>query len=97
MFLCTGDVLASSEDYRWMGPTRYDISGVKTIVNLKSYRGRIQFKEGNTTGTPQDTEPCKHGFVSDLYFSLFVGYSELCRLRWTCQDSVLFSDILSQR
>ncbi|XP_063686194.1 ceramide kinase-like isoform X2 [Bolinopsis microptera] len=54
-----GDVLKSSEEYRWMGPTRYDFSGFKTIVNLKSYKGRIEFKEGLTSGSPQDI--CKHG------------------------------------
>ncbi|KAL5268000.1 hypothetical protein ACHWQZ_G004897 [Mnemiopsis leidyi] len=56
-----GDVLRSSEEYRWMGPTRYDFSGVKTIVNLKSYRGRIEYLEGVTSGSPQDTDTCKHG------------------------------------
>ena len=44
-----------------MGPTRYDFSGVKTIVNLKSYRGRIEFLEVVTSGSPQDTDTCKHG------------------------------------
>ena len=29
-----GDVLKDSEVYRWMGPSRYDFSGFKTILNL---------------------------------------------------------------
>lgn len=56
-----GDLLKTSEDYRWMGPTRYDFSGVKTMLNLKSYRGRIEFKEGFTSGSPKDSKTCRHG------------------------------------
>jgi len=56
-----GDVLRDSERYRWMGPSRYDFSGAKTMLTLGSYKGKIMFKEGYTSGTPADKNICRKG------------------------------------
>lgn len=39
-----GDVLGASERMRWMGPARYDISGMMTFMNLRSYAVRLWYK-----------------------------------------------------
>lgn len=57
-----GDVLTDSERKRWMGPARYDISGVKTFLSHRYYEGTISFlpAEG-TVGTPRDKMQCRSG------------------------------------
>ena len=37
-----GDVLSDSENYRWMGPKRYDFSGIP--VTLRSQTQRFSFE-----------------------------------------------------
>lgn len=39
-----GDVLGASEHMRWMGPARYDVSGMMTFMNLRSYAVRLWYK-----------------------------------------------------
>lgn len=39
-----GDVLGASERMRWMGPARYDVSGVMTFMRLRSYAVRLWYK-----------------------------------------------------
>lgn len=39
-----GDVLGASERMRWMGPARYDVSGMLTFMNLKAYAVRLWYK-----------------------------------------------------
>ncbi|XP_018571310.1 ceramide kinase isoform X2 [Anoplophora glabripennis] len=36
-----GDVAYNSDQYRWMGPRRYDYSGFKKLVRNKGYQGEI--------------------------------------------------------
>ncbi|KTF74294.1 hypothetical protein cypCar_00027800, partial [Cyprinus carpio] len=57
-----GDVLTDSERKRWMGPARYDISGVKTFLSHRYYEGTVSFlpAEGNS-GTPRDKMQCRSG------------------------------------
>uniref|UniRef100_A0A8C2I6S0 Ceramide kinase n=1 Tax=Cyprinus carpio TaxID=7962 RepID=A0A8C2I6S0_CYPCA len=57
-----GDVLTDSERKRWMGPARYDISGVKTFLSHRYYEGTVSFlpAEGNL-GSPRDKMQCRTG------------------------------------
>ena len=34
-----------SENYRWLGPKRYDISGVRTFLGNRGYDGSISYTE----------------------------------------------------
>lgn len=57
-----GDVLTDSERKRWMGPARYDISGVKTFLTHHNYEGTVSFLPAtNTMGTPRDKARCRAG------------------------------------
>jgi len=40
-----GDLMAHSEQLRWLGPRRYDVSGAITFLRNKSYKGVISFVE----------------------------------------------------
>ncbi|TSK13170.1 Ceramide kinase [Bagarius yarrelli] len=58
-----GDVLTDSERKRWMGPARYDISGVKTFLSHRYYEGTISFLPADrNVGTPRDKMQCRSGF-----------------------------------
>ena len=37
-----GDLMLHSENLRWLGPKRYDVSGVHTFLGNKAYKGVIQ-------------------------------------------------------
>ncbi|MCI4389022.1 hypothetical protein PGIGA_G00092850 [Pangasianodon gigas] len=57
-----GDVLTDSERKRWMGPARYDISGVKTFLSHHYYEGTISFLPADeNVGTPRDKLQCRSG------------------------------------
>ncbi|XP_048876175.1 ceramide kinase-like isoform X1 [Brienomyrus brachyistius] len=57
-----GDVLADSERKRWMGPSRYDISGVKTFLTHNYYEGTVSFLPAQSTlGSPRDKTRCSAG------------------------------------
>ncbi|XP_073336894.1 ceramide kinase [Pagrus major] len=57
-----GDVLTDSERKRWLGPARYDLSGVKTFLSHNYYEGTISFLPAeNNTGTPRDKLQCRSG------------------------------------
>ncbi|MCJ8743263.1 hypothetical protein PDJAM_G00091850 [Pangasius djambal] len=57
-----GDVLTDSERKRWMGPARYDISGVKTFLSHRYYEGTISFLPADeNVGTPRDKLQCRSG------------------------------------
>uniref|UniRef100_A0A8C2CFE6 Ceramide kinase n=1 Tax=Cyprinus carpio TaxID=7962 RepID=A0A8C2CFE6_CYPCA len=78
-----GDVLTDSERKRWMGPARYDISGVKTFLSHRYYEGTVSFlpAEGNS-GTPRDKMQCRSGkfiFLLTLFFlrSLMLTQTEI--------------------
>ncbi|KAJ4955621.1 hypothetical protein NE237_012404 [Protea cynaroides] len=40
-----GDVIKESENYRWMGPKRYDYAGTKVFLRHRSYGADIRFLE----------------------------------------------------
>lgn len=57
-----GDVLTDSERKRWLGPARYDLSGVKTFLSHNYYEGTISFLPAeNNTATPRDKLQCRSG------------------------------------
>ncbi|XP_067347054.1 ceramide kinase isoform X1 [Channa argus] len=57
-----GDVLTDSERKRWLGPARYDLSGVKTFLNHNYYEGTISFLPAeDTLGNPRDKLRCRSG------------------------------------
>ncbi|KAF5906790.1 ceramide kinase isoform X1, partial [Clarias magur] len=57
-----GDVLSDSERKRWMGPARYDVSGVKTFLSHRYYEGTISFVPADeNVGTPRDKLQCRSG------------------------------------
>uniref|UniRef100_A0A3P8XYT7 DAGKc domain-containing protein n=1 Tax=Esox lucius TaxID=8010 RepID=A0A3P8XYT7_ESOLU len=55
-----GDMLMDSERKRWMGPARYDLSGVKMFLNHHYYKGTVSFlpAEGNLE-FPKDKMGCR--------------------------------------
>ncbi|KAM3608624.1 uncharacterized protein V6R79_001835 [Siganus canaliculatus] len=57
-----GDVLTDSERKRWMGPARYDLSGVKMFLSHHYYEGTVSYlpAKGNV-GTPRDAGKCRSG------------------------------------
>ncbi|TNN70455.1 Ceramide kinase [Liparis tanakae] len=57
-----GDVLADSERTRWLGPARYDLSGLKTFLSHNYYEGTISFLPAeNNMGDPRDKLQCRSG------------------------------------
>ncbi|XP_031721545.1 ceramide kinase [Anarrhichthys ocellatus] len=57
-----GDVLTDSERKRWLGPARYDLSGVKTFLSHNYYEGTISFLPAeNNMGDPRDKLQCRSG------------------------------------
>nr|XP_023685989.1 ceramide kinase isoform X3 [Paramormyrops kingsleyae] len=57
-----GDVLADSESKQWMGPARYDISGVKTFLTHNYYEGTVSFLPAQSSlGSPRDKTRCSAG------------------------------------
>uniref|UniRef100_H3ASF1 DAGKc domain-containing protein n=1 Tax=Latimeria chalumnae TaxID=7897 RepID=H3ASF1_LATCH len=57
-----GDVLKDSDKHRWMGPIRYDYSGVKTFLSNKSYEGKVEFQVvKNVQSNPRDNTRCRSG------------------------------------
>ncbi|XP_076008156.1 ceramide kinase [Genypterus blacodes] len=57
-----GDVLTDSERNRWLGPARYDLSGVKTFLSHNYYEGTVSFLPSeDDVGTPRDKQQCRSG------------------------------------
>ncbi|XP_060196342.1 ceramide kinase, partial [Lycium barbarum] len=40
-----GDVITESENYRWMGPKRYDYAGTKVFLRHRSYEAEVAYVE----------------------------------------------------
>ena len=40
-----GDLMCRSERYRWLGPKRYDVSGIRTFLGNRGYHGVIRYVE----------------------------------------------------
>lgn len=49
-----GDLMVHSERLRWLGPKRYDISGIHTFLNNNAYEGKINFVEETSPGLKTD-------------------------------------------
>ncbi|CAL8360326.1 unnamed protein product [Lota lota] len=63
-----GDVLSDSERKRWMGPARYDVSGVKKFLSHQYYEGTVSYlPASDVLGTPRDRAPCRTGCVVCQY------------------------------
>ncbi|XP_060892099.1 ceramide kinase [Labrus mixtus] len=59
-----GDVLTDSERKRWMGPARYDLSGLKMFLTHHYYEGTVSYLPARgTMGTPRDVARCRSGCV----------------------------------
>lgn len=57
-----GDVVKDSEKKRWMGPVRYEFSGVKTFFTHHCYEGTVAFLPAqHTVGSPRAGKPCRAG------------------------------------
>ncbi|XP_020308174.2 ceramide kinase isoform X1 [Oncorhynchus kisutch] len=57
-----GDVLTDSERKRWMGPSRYDFSGLKTFLTHQYYEGTVAFLPAeDNLGNPRDKIKCMTG------------------------------------
>nr|XP_033776213.1 ceramide kinase-like isoform X2 [Geotrypetes seraphini] len=57
-----GDVLADSDQYRWMGPCRYNYSGFKMVLLNRSYEGAVEFQLAeNPQSSPRDQTRCRTG------------------------------------
>nr|XP_040030636.1 ceramide kinase [Gasterosteus aculeatus aculeatus]XP_040030637.1 ceramide kinase [Gasterosteus aculeatus aculeatus] len=57
-----GDVLTDSQKKRYLGPARYDLSGVKTFLSHNYYEGTISFLLAeNNIGDPRDKLQCRSG------------------------------------
>ncbi|XP_039882501.1 ceramide kinase-like isoform X1 [Simochromis diagramma] len=59
-----GDVLSDSERKRWMGPARYDFSGLKMFLTHHYYEGTVSYLPAKgIIGTPRDATRCRSGCV----------------------------------
>ncbi|KAM4618532.1 ceramide kinase-like isoform 1-T1 [Polymixia lowei] len=57
-----GDVLTDSERKRWMGPARYDFSGLKAFLTHHYYEGTVSYLPASgVLGTPRDRTTCRAG------------------------------------
>ncbi|XP_056224002.1 ceramide kinase [Seriola aureovittata] len=57
-----GDVQTDSERKRWLGPARYDLSGVKTFLSHNYYEGTVSFLPAeDDVGNPRDKLQCRSG------------------------------------
>ena len=56
-----GDLMKHSENLRCLGRYRYDISGVRTFLRHKSYRGTIHYVESGVTKQQLLTDSCGEG------------------------------------
>ncbi|XP_051911158.1 ceramide kinase isoform X1 [Hippocampus zosterae] len=56
------DIQTDSERQRWLGPARYDLSGVKTFLSHNYYEGTVSFVAADdNVGDPRDKEQCRAG------------------------------------
>lgn len=57
-----GDVLRESENMRCLGPVRYDLAGLKTVLSNRSYRGTVEYLEAQDSNSdPRDNTRCRTG------------------------------------
>lgn len=53
-----GDVIRESEKLRWLGPSRYDLTGFSSLLKNRTYRGHLRIFVSDQDGTPFDHERC---------------------------------------
>lgn len=72
-----GDVLSDSERKRWMGPARYDFSGLKVFLGHRFYEGTVSFlPASDSLGSPRDRTLCRTGCVVCQYNRPLEGKEE---------------------
>ncbi|XP_061814929.1 ceramide kinase isoform X5 [Nerophis lumbriciformis] len=81
-----GDILSDSEQKRWLGPARYNLSGVKTFLTHNYYEGTVSFVPAeDDMGSPRDKEPCRSGCcVCQRKASLKASQSDVPGEKETC-------------
>ncbi|XP_061770458.1 ceramide kinase isoform X1 [Nerophis ophidion] len=81
-----GDILSDSEQKRWLGPARYNLSGVKTFLTHNYYEGTVSFVPAEEDmGSPRDKEPCRSGCcVCQRKASLKASRSDVPGEKETC-------------
>lgn len=53
-----GDVIRESEKLRWLGPSRYDITGVNNLIKNRTYKGQVNILSCSKDGTPFNHNRC---------------------------------------
>lgn len=53
-----GDVIRESEKLRWLGPSRYDVTGLNNLIKNRNYRGSVNILSSIRDGSPTDSERC---------------------------------------
>ncbi|XP_017114691.1 ceramide kinase [Drosophila elegans] len=88
-----GDVAAQSENYRWMGPRRYEYSGVKAFLSNRGYDAELRMLEEPDLllTTPQEEIPQS----PDSVCSLGESVPSVCYAN--CQRCSFASSIHEQR
>ncbi|XP_061470018.1 ceramide kinase-like isoform X2 [Rhineura floridana] len=74
-----GDVVSTSEKYRWMGPMRYTYAGAKAVLSNRSYEGTVEFQVARTKeASPRDQTRCRSGCMicSESSKQLLAGREE---------------------
>lgn len=58
-----GDTLLDSEKHRWMGPVRYDWSGMKSFLVGKMYDGTLKLRKDSSASEhdPRNRAKCRVG------------------------------------
>lgn len=55
-----GDVIRESEKLRWLGPSRYDVTGVNNLIKNRTYKGQINILFSPYDGSPMNTNERCH-------------------------------------
>uniref|UniRef100_A0A6G1S8B1 Ceramide kinase n=1 Tax=Aceria tosichella TaxID=561515 RepID=A0A6G1S8B1_9ACAR len=53
-----GDVIRESEKYRWLGPSRYDLTALNSLIKYRYYDGLVRILRSKRDGTPLDLNRC---------------------------------------
>lgn len=53
-----GDVIRESERMRWLGPSRYDVTGINNLIKNRTYQGKVRLLRSKLDGSPMTDERC---------------------------------------
>ncbi|KAG8071690.1 hypothetical protein GUJ93_ZPchr0006g45178 [Zizania palustris] len=83
-----GEVIRESENYRWMGPARYDFSGTMVFLKHRSYEARVAFLEvGNTRSLTTSADNTING-VQPLQYHQSRPHKTICRTNcFICKET----------